>query len=145
MSVTPKLDLEDATDDEEVELNLPREGAGERDPPGKEVRDLPRATASGAPVTQQEEWYRLEPPNGDRLKWNRPGQPLPVIEEPRGQGAEATGSMDGSEMNEGGTRAPPPKLPLPRQDRPGAGIITPPRRDADRHGGLRAPETRLPN
>ena len=31
------LDLEDATDDEEVELNLPRDGAGEWDPPGEDV------------------------------------------------------------------------------------------------------------
>ena len=38
-----------------------------------------------------------------------------------------------------------PKLPPPRQDRPSAGVVTPPRRDADRHGGLRAPETQLPN
>ena len=29
------LDLEDSTDDEEVALNLPRKGAGERDPPGR--------------------------------------------------------------------------------------------------------------
>ena len=35
------LDFEDATDDEEVELNLLREGAGERDPLGEEVPDLP--------------------------------------------------------------------------------------------------------
>ena len=40
-------------------------------------------------------------------------------------------------------RAPAPQLPLPRQDRPGAGVVTPQRRDADRHGGLRAPGTRL--
>ena len=41
------LDLEDLTDDEEVALNLPREGAGERDPPGEEIRDLPGATTLG--------------------------------------------------------------------------------------------------
>ena len=35
------LDLEDSTDDEEVALNLPREGAGERDPPGEEIRGPP--------------------------------------------------------------------------------------------------------
>ena len=80
------IDFEDITDDEEVELNLPREGAVERDPPGEDVRDLPTATASGASVTKQEELYRLEPPNGARPKWNRPGRPLPVIEEPRGYG-----------------------------------------------------------
>ena len=85
------LDLDDSKDDEEVELNQPREGAGQRDPPGEEIRDLPGATASGAPVTQQEEWYRMEPPNGARPKWNRPGRPLPVNEGPRGPGADATG------------------------------------------------------
>ena len=59
-----KLDLEDLTDDEEVALNLPRKGARERDPPGEEIRDMRGATASGAPVTQQEEWFRMEPPHG---------------------------------------------------------------------------------
>ena len=58
---------------------------------------------------------------------------------------QGTGGMDCSEKNEGGMRALAPKLPPPRQDRPGAGVVTPPRKDADRHGGLRAPETRLPN
>ena len=42
-------------------------------------------------------------------------------------------------------RAPAPKLPPLWQDRPSAGVVTPPRRDADRHGGFRAPETRLPS
>ena len=139
------LDLEDLTADEEVALNLHRKGAGERDPPGEEIRDLPGATASGAPVTQQEEWLRTEPPNGARPKWNRLGRPIPVIEELRGPGAEATGGIDGLEKKEGGMRAPAPKLPPPRQDLPGVGVVTPPRRDADRHGGLRAPETRLPH
>ena len=92
------LDFEEVTDDEEVELNLPREGTGLWDPPGEEVRDLPGTTASGAPVIKQEELYRLEPPNGARPKWNHPGWPLPLIEEPRGPGAEATGGMDGLEM-----------------------------------------------
>ena len=40
-------------------------------------------------------------------------------------------------------RALAPQLPLPRQDTTGAGEVTPPRRDVDRHGGLRAPGTRL--
>ena len=52
--------------------------------------------------------------------------------------------MDGLEAKEGGMRTLAPKLPPPRQDIPGAGVVTPPRRDADRHGGLRTPETRLP-
>ena len=71
-------------------LNLPRKGAGEQDPPGEEIRDMPGATVSGAPVTQQEEWFQMEPPNGAQPNWNHPGRPIPVIEEPRGPGAEAT-------------------------------------------------------
>ena len=72
----------------------------------EEIRDLPGATASGAPVTHQEAWVRTVPPNGAQPKWNRPGQPIQVIEEPRGPGAEATGGMDGLEKKEGGMRAP---------------------------------------
>ena len=52
-----KMDLEDLTDDNEVALNLPQKGVEERDPPGEDIRDLPGATASGAPVTQREEWF----------------------------------------------------------------------------------------
>ena len=36
------IDFEDITDDEELELNLHREGAIERDPPGENVRDRGR-------------------------------------------------------------------------------------------------------
>ena len=67
-------------------------------------------------ATNQEELYRLEPPNGARPKWTRPGRPLPVIEEPRGSGAGATGGVDGPEMNAGGMRVPAPMLPPLRQD-----------------------------
>ena len=80
-------------------------------------------------MTRQEEWFRMEPLHGARPKWNRPGRPTLVMEEPRGLGAEATGGMDGLEATEGGIRW-------------GAGVVTPPRRDVDRHGGLRAPGTR---
>ena len=79
------IDFGDLTDDGEVELNLPRDEDMERDPPGEDVRDLPGATASGTSVINQEERYRLEPPNGARPKWTRPGQPLsrsPIV---RGQ------------------------------------------------------------
>ena len=85
----------------------------------------------------------MEPPHWARPKWNRLGRPTSVIEEPRGLGAEATGGIHGLEAKEGRMRAPDPKLPPPRQDIPGAGVVTPPRRDADRHGGHQAPETRL--
>ena len=85
----------------------------------------------------------MEPLHGAQPKWNRLGRPTLVIEEPRGLGADATGGIDGLEATEGGMRAPAPQLPPPRQDMPGTGVVTPPRRDADRHGGLRAPGTRL--
>ena len=58
------IDFGDMTDDEEVELNLPREEAVERDPPGEDTRDLPGATSSEASTTKQEELYRLEPRMG---------------------------------------------------------------------------------
>ena len=74
------------TDD--VQLNLPWEEDMKRNLPGKDIRDLPGDTASGASVINQEERYRLEPPNGARPKWTRSGQPLPVIEEPSSPGAE---------------------------------------------------------
>ena len=137
-------DFGDMTDDGEVELNLPREDAVERDPSGEDVHDLPGATAPGTSVTNQEKLYRLEPSNMARPKWTHPGRPLPVIEEPRGPGAGATGGVDGPEMNGGGMRVPAPKLPPIRQDRQSAGVVTPPRMDADRHGGFRALEARLP-
>ena len=44
-------------------LNLPRKGAEEWDPSGGEIRDLP-----GAPATQEEEWFRMEPLHGGRPK-----------------------------------------------------------------------------
>ena len=97
-------------------------------------------------MTNQEVLYQLQPPNGAQPKWNRPGRPLPVIEEPRAPGVwTATGGMDGSETNGGGMKAPVPKLPPPRQDRLSAGVVTSPRKNINRHGGFRAPETRLPN
>ena len=83
-------------------------------------------------MTKQEELYRLESLNGARPKWTRPGRPLPVIEEPRGSRSYRGYERSGDEW--GGMRAPAPKLPPLRQDRPSAGVVTPPRRDADRHG-----------
>ena len=60
-----KLDYEDSSDDEEVELLLPRKGADERDPPGAGIRDV--LEASG---TQREDWFHMEPLHGVRPKWN---------------------------------------------------------------------------
>ena len=70
-------DFEDLTDDEKVALNLPLKGAEERDPLGGEIRDLP-----GAPATQEDEWFRMEPLHGARPKWNRLGRPTLEIEDP---------------------------------------------------------------
>ena len=125
------IDFENLTDDGEVELNLSRDDAMERDPPGEDVWDLPAATASGAAGTNQEKWYWLEPPNGARPKWTRPCQPLPVIEEPRNPGAGATVDVDGPGMNGGGMRVPSPALPPLRQDRQSARVATPTRMDAN--------------
>ena len=68
-----------------------------------------------------------------------------MIEEPRGLEAAAAGGIDSLEATEGGIGAPAPQLPLYRQDTLGVGVVTPPRRDADGHGVLRAPGTRLSN
>ena len=40
--------------------------------------------------------------------------------------------------------APAPPLSLPRRNMQEAGVVTPPRRGVDEHGGLRAPGSRLP-
>ena len=100
MAKDRKFDFEELMDDEEVTIHLPRKGADERDLPGVEIRDVP-----GAPVTQWEDWFIVEPLHGARPKWNRVGRPTLVK---------------------------------------GAGVITPPRRDADEHGGLWAPGIPFP-
>ena len=107
------IDLGNMTDDGEVEFNLPREDAMERDPPGEDVRDLPGATASVG-----------------IFKWGsnemaRPGWPLPVIEEPHSPGVGATVDVDGSGMNGGGMRVPTPALPPLWLDRQSAWVATP--------------------
>ena len=95
------MDFGDVTDDGEVQLNLPREEDMERNLPGGGVRDLPGDTASGASAINQEERYRLEPPNGARPKWTRSGRPLRVIEKPSSPGAGATVGADDFERNMG--------------------------------------------
>ena len=52
---------------------------------------------------------------------------------------------DDSEMNGGRMGVLGPVLPPLRQDRQGAGVTTPTRMEADRRGGPRAPEARLPD
>ena len=138
------MDFGDVTDDGEVLLNVPREEDMEQNLPGEDVRDLQGDTASGASVINQEERYRLEPPNGARPKWTRPGLPLPVIEEPRSPGAGATVGAGDFERNGGEMGVPGPVLPPFRQDQQGAGVTTPTRMDADRCGGPRSPEGRMP-
>ena len=83
----------------------------------------------------------MEPLHGARPKWNRAGRPTVVPEEPIGLEVEAIGGMDGLDVEERGAPAPP--LSLPRRDMQEAGVITPPRREVDGHGGLRAPGFRL--
>ena len=83
----------------------------------------------------------MESLHGDRPKWNRAGRPTVVPEEPRGLEVEATGGLNGLDVEERGAPAPP--LSLPRRDMQEAGVVTPPRREVDGHGGLRAPVSRL--
>ena len=54
-----KLDYEDSSDDEEVELLLPRKGADERDLPVADIRDVTEASG-----TQREDWFHMEPALG---------------------------------------------------------------------------------
>ena len=116
----------------------------ERNLPGEDVQDLPGDTAPGVSVINQEERYRLEPPNGARPKWTRSGRALPVIEEPSSPGAGATVDADDFERNGGEMGVPSPVLPPLRQDQQGAGVTTPTQIDADRRGGLRGPEGWMP-
>ena len=51
---------------------------------------------------------------------------------------EATGGMAGRDVEERGAPAPP--LPLPRQNMQEEEVVTPPRREVNEHGGLRAPQ-----
>ena len=125
-----KLDYEDSSDDEEVKLLLHWKGADERDPPGADIRDVPKASG-----TQREDWLLTEPLNGARLKWNRAGRPPVVPEESRVLDAEATGGVVGRDMEEHGAPAPP--LPLDRQNMQEAEVATQPMREVNRHGGLR--------
>ena len=84
-------------------------------------------------MTQQEEWNWMEPPNGARQKWNRPGRPLPVIEEARGQkpqGVWTVGNEGGRDESSGS------KVATASPGSTGCGGSNTPRRDADRHGGL---------
>ena len=62
--------------------------------------------------------------------------------EVEGLEVEATGGMDGLDVEERGAPAPP--LSLLRRDMQEAAVITPLRREVDGHGGLRAPGSRLP-
>ena len=96
-------------------------------------------------MTEQDEWFRMELLHGAGPKWNRLGGPALVIEEPRGLEEAAAGGIDSLEVTEGVIGAPAPQLPLPRQDTLGVGVVTHLRRDADGHGVLRAPGTRLYN
>ena len=126
-----KLDFEESSDDTEVELLLPRKGADEHDPPGADIRDVPEAWGP-----------QREPLHGARPKWNRAGRPPVVHEEPGGLEIEATGGMADRDVEERGAPAAP--LPLHRQNMQEAEVVTPPRREVNGHGGLRAPGSRLP-
>ena len=116
---------------------LPRKGADERDPPGADIRDVPEASG-----TQREDWFHMEPLHEARPKWNHAGRPPVVPEEPRGLEVEATGGTAGRDVEERGAPAPP--LLLPRQNMQEAEVVTPPSREVNGHGGLRAPGSRLP-
>ena len=105
--------------------------------PGADIRDVPEASG-----TQREDWSHMEPLNGAQPKWNRAGRPSGVPDELRGLEAEATGGRAGQDVEEPGAPAPP--LPLQWHNLQEAKGVTPPRREVQGHGGLRAPGSRLP-
>ena len=132
------MDYKDSSDDEEVKLLSHKKGADEPDQPGADIRDVPEASD-----TQRDKWlFKTEPLHGARPKWHRGGgggrgRP-PVVSEQTGVlDTEATGGIVGRYMEHRG--APTPLLPLDRQIRQEAEVVTPPRKEA-----RRAPESQLP-
>ena len=111
-------------DDGEIELNLPWEDS----------RELMGATASGTTV----EHYRLEPPNGARLKWSRHKLSVQDMEEPRDLAKGTTANQGGPVMDRGGMGVPAPILPTFQQYRQNAGAATPMRVDAKGAGVSRS-------
>ena len=90
------VDLVDATEDMEIELNLPREVDEVQDRPREDIRKPPGAITPGEAALGQEERDRFEPPNGARSKWPRYGLPIPSILEPRSPVMGATANLGGS-------------------------------------------------
>ena len=129
------LDFEESSDDEEVALLL-RGRLLMSAICGGQISEMCRKGA------QREEWFHMEPLHEAWPKWNQAGRPTVVHEEPRGLEVEATGCMDGLDVEERGAPAPP--LSLPRRNMQETGVVTRPRREVDGHGGLRAPGPRLP-
>ena len=126
------------SDDEEVKLLPKRKGGDEPDPPGADIRGVPEASG-----TQLEEWsLPTEPLHGAQSKWNRAGRPPAVPEQTGALDAEATGDIDGRNIEH--CFALTPLLPLDRQSMQGAEVVTPLRKVANRHRGLWAPESQLP-
>ena len=84
-------------------------------------------------VTQQEEWFRMEPLHGARPKWNRLGRPTSVIEAPRSggrghRGHRRFGSEGGRDESSGSTVA------TASSGYTRCGGSTPPRRDTGASG-----------
>ena len=133
-----ELDYRESSEDEEVKLLSHRNDADEPDPPGADIRDVPETLD-----TQRDEWLlKTEPLQGARPKWNKGGRP-PVVPDQTGVvDIEAAGGVFGRNMEQRG--APTPLLPLDQQIMQEMEVITPPRREAHRHGGRRAPEPQLP-
>ena len=132
------LDYRESSDDEEVKLNSHRKGAGESDPPGVDIRDMPEVSN-----TQRDEWLvKTEPLQGARPRWNNDGRP-PVVPDQMGVvDIEAAGGAVGRNVEQRGT--PTPMLPPEQRIMQEEEVMTPPRREAHGHGIRRAPEHQLP-
>ena len=75
------------------------------------------------------------------LKWNRAGRPPVAHEQTGALDAEATGGIAGRNIEHRGALTP--LLPLDRQNMQESEVVTPLRKVANGHGGLRAPESQF--
>ena len=128
-----EADPADMTDDEEVELNLPREVVEEQVRPRDDIRKPPRAINPDTMVLDQDERHRFEPPNGARSKWPRHGLPLPSILEPRSPGTGAMANVGESGADRRGFGATGQIFSEFQQRRQSAAVETPTRVDLEMH------------
>ena len=134
-----KVDHKESSDDEEVELLSHRKGAGGTDLPGTHIRDTPDMSDA-----QREEWLiKTEPLQGARPRWEEDGRPQWYLIR-RGLLTWSPPGGGGISRKVEQRYAPTPMLPPEQRILQEEEVITPPRKEAHRHEGHRAPEPQLP-